>query len=102
MITVTRRLLTENEVRERLVVLASRYNVPVSCCDESAADQMSDFDALKWLSLCDQLKSATRRRFDSFADCAVPATLRSIYGVGEPPLSEEWENTPDKLIELAA
>ncbi len=102
MITVTQRFLTEEEVKEKLSLLASRYHIPDSCCDESAADQMSDFDAIKWLSLCDQLQSARRRHPDSSTGCAVPRSLRSIYRVGAHFRSEEWEESSGALIELAA
>lgn len=100
MITVTREVLSEREVREKLAALARRYHLPETCCDESAADRMSDFDALKWLSLCDMLKTARRRRQDSSTDIRVPGTLRSIYGMSAA-AAEELENRPS-LIELAA
>lgn len=100
MITVTRKLLSEDEVVERLSVLASRYHISNSCYDESVADQMSDFDAQKWLSLCDQLKTARRRRL-AVTDSAVPAAVRSIYGMA-PFQLEESEDTSSTLIELAA
>jgi hypothetical protein len=63
---------------------------------------MSDFDALKWLSLCDQWKTARRRRRDLLAVCDVPATLLSVYGVGASFISDESENTSGTMIELAA
>jgi hypothetical protein len=87
MITVKRRLLSEAEVTAALAALARRYHLPNECYGESDADQMSDFDAQKWLSLCDLLKAARRR---------------SIYGMKAPFPSEELENSSDTLIELAA
>jgi hypothetical protein len=100
MITVTREVLSEKEVRERLAALAHRYSLPDACRDESASDQMSDFDALKWLSLCDMLKAAGRRRESSSADDRVPVAFRSIYGMSGCN-SEELENR-FSLIDLAA
>jgi hypothetical protein len=59
---VTCRYLSKEDVLADLAVLATQYNVPNGCYDESAADQMSEFDALKWLSLCEFLKTARRRK----------------------------------------
>jgi hypothetical protein len=101
-ITVTRRLMSEDEVLERLHALANRYHMANSCFDEAAADHMSDFDALKWLSLCDQLKKATRGRSAFFVDCSVPAALRSIYGMETSFRLEESEDSSSTLIQLAA
>ncbi|MGA2851317.1 MAG: hypothetical protein ABSE46_20130 [Terracidiphilus sp.] len=100
MITVKRRLLSEVQVKGALDALANRYHLPNDCYDESDADQMSDFDAQKWLSLCDQLKSVRRRNPRVVNDCAIPYSLRSIYGTKAP--SKELENSSDTLIELAA
>jgi hypothetical protein len=80
MITVKRRLLSEEEVTAKLGALARLHNIPKGCYDESAADQMSDFDAQKWLSLCDLLRAARRRSHDAPASWSVPSSLRSIYG----------------------
>jgi hypothetical protein len=62
MITVTRMVVSEDELEQRLTKLAARYNLPNDYDEESAADQMSDFDAIKWLSLQDQLAAARRKR----------------------------------------
>ena len=103
MITVQRRILSEQEAVAKLAVLADRYRIQTDCYEKSAADQMSDFDAQKWLSLCEQVKAAKRRRYENPADCGVPSGLRSIYGgVKAPFRSEEPENTSDTLIKLAA
>jgi hypothetical protein len=64
MITVTRRLISEEDATAKLGVLARRYNIPNGCYDESAADRMSDFDAQKWLSLCDQ--KAAQQHYGEF------------------------------------
>ena len=102
MITVKRRLLSEAEVTAALAALARRYHLPNECYGESDADQMSDFDAQKWLSLFDLLKAARRRTPRAVTDCAIPYSLRSIYGMKAPFPSEELENSSDTLIELAA
>lgn len=99
MITVTPRILTEGEVMERLVVIARRYRLPEGCFDESMADHMSDFDALKWASLCDLLKVARESRLQELGGFCVPGMLRSKYGMQDH--SQELENTGD-LTELAA
>ncbi len=101
MITVTRRLISEEELNARKDALAHRYNIPNDCCDESAADLMSDFDAQKWLALCDMLRAARRKRHDALTSCDIPHSLRSIYGRRAPYESQELENTPDSLA-LAA
>lgn len=101
MITVTRKLLTEEEVREKLSQLARRYQIPDGCYDESTTGQMSDFDAMKWVSYCDQLKTAQRRR--RAAENDIPLGLRSIYGGMKNSFeSKEPENASDRLSELAA
>lgn len=103
MITVKRRLLTEEEAIEKLNSLARRYQVPSDFYEKSAADQMSDFDAQKWVSLCEQLKAARRRRSLGSNSCQIPSDLRSIYGGMKAPFrSEEPENTSDAYIKLAA
>lgn len=102
MITVKRSLLSEDEVKAGLAALARHYHIPKGCYEESAADQMSDFDAQKWLSLCDQLNAARQRSFSSAVDCAIPVSLRSIYGMKSPFYSRELENSEDSLIDLAA
>jgi len=102
MITVTRRLLSEKDATAKLVALARRYGIPNGFYDESAADRMSDFDAQKWVSLCDMLRAARLRRHDAPVGCDIPRALRSIYGTKAPLHSEELENTPDTLIALAA
>ncbi len=61
MITVTPNLLTDEELMERLDAIARRNHIPTGCYDESAAEHMSDFDAQKWVSLCDLLKTARNR-----------------------------------------
>lgn len=101
MITVTRRLISEEDATAKLLVLARRYHIPDGCYDEPVADRMSDFDAQKWLSLCDLLKAAQRRNPDPSSACAVPYTLRSIYGM-KAPFTVVLENSPDTLVELAA
>lgn len=101
MITVTRKLLSEDEVRQELAALARRYSLPSDCCDETAADQMSDFDAMKWASLCGFLKAATRYSDSSSENC-VPLRLRSIYGMKAPFRSKALKNVSDKLTDLAA
>jgi hypothetical protein len=102
MITVTPKLLTEEEVMERLIPLARRYHIPDGCYDHSAADRMSDFDALKWASLFDLLKAAKANRLqDACDDFCIPMSLRSIYGTQGASQPEELENTCG-LTELAA
>lgn len=102
MITVTPKLLTEGEVTARLDAIARRYQLPEGDYGEAAADQMSDFDALKWASLRDLLTAARENRMqDALGDFCIPGSLRSIYGMQDTSQSEELENTCD-LIELAA
>lgn len=101
-VTIKRSLLSETEVIAALASLADRYHIPNECYEETYADQMSDFDAQKWLSLCDQLKAAKQRTSRPVTDCAIPYSLRSIYGMKAPFRSEELENSPDTLIDLAA
>lgn len=102
MITVTRRLISEEDATAKLLVLARRYDIPNGRYDESVADRMSDFDAQKWLALCDLLKATRQRRPDPSSVCGIPHSVRSFYGMKAPFPSEELENSPDTLVELAA
>jgi hypothetical protein len=104
MITVERKLLSDVEVLERLDALARRYRIESPCYDDFEVDQMSDFDAQKWVSLCDHLRAAKRRQHEYLAGCCVPYSLKSIYGGLTSPFQsdDELENTSDRLVELAA
>jgi hypothetical protein len=100
--TVTRRLLSEDELLAKMAALAARNNVPRNCYDESAADQMSDFDAQKWLSLCDLLRSVRRPPHRASVSSGIPSSLRSIYGTWGVEEQVELENSPDERLALAA
>jgi hypothetical protein len=102
MITVTRRLLSEEEILAKLAVFAQRYHISRMHYDESVASRMSEFDALKWMSLLDLLNAVKRGNGqDSSTNSNIPYSLRSIYGMYDASRSEELENTCE-LIELAA
>jgi hypothetical protein len=100
MITVTPKLLNEEDLIERLDVIARRNQVPEGCYEESVAEHMSDFDALKWVSLCDLLRAARDRSGPPVAEYCIPRMLRSMYGLQDAS-QEELENTDD-LTKVAA
>ncbi|HVC47486.1 MAG TPA: hypothetical protein VND90_09600 [Terracidiphilus sp.] len=103
MITVERKLLSNEEVLERLGTLARRYRIEKPRYEDYEADQMSDFDAQKWISLCDHLRAARRRQSELLAGSCVPLSLTSIYGGQKSPFRpEDPDSNCDKLIELAA
>lgn len=98
MITITRRLISEHEVEKKLAALASRYDIQDTCYDESMADRMSDFDAMKWTALWDMRKTARQRNLK----CGVPPIVRSLYEKSSTSRSVELKNKDFTLDELAA
>lgn len=103
MITVKRRLVSEEEVTSKLDALARRYHIPERCYDESSGEDMSEFDALKWQSLCSQLVALKRRDCKTASGGSpVPPRFRFIYGMRHGSQPRELENSCDNLSELAA
>ena len=95
---ITRRsLVSDEEVTAKLDALARRYHLPASRYDKSIASKMSEFDALKWMSLCSKLDVLRRRRYAS--QIQIPSQFLDIYGCES---SERLENTCESLTELAA
>jgi len=103
MIITKRRVVSEGDVVAMLDELAHRYQIAWCCYDESMAERMSEFDALKWLSLCSQRVALKRRQSEAASSgFDVPSQFRSIYEKKHGSQSMELENTCDTLSELAA
>lgn len=109
MIITKRIVVSVEEVTAKLDALARHNRVAGHCYDESAADSMSEFDALKWTSLCAQRRALLEREREMpVHDWSVPLLFRSLYGaVGRcattgRSVSAHLENKNDGLDELAA
>ena len=62
--TVTmRRVVSVEDVTDKLDILARRCGIVNPRYEESEAESMSEFDALEWTSLCFQ-RSALKQRFE--------------------------------------
>ena len=84
----------------RLDVLAHRYEIVSPRYDEAESDQMSEFDALKWTSLCAQ-RAALKQREREAATCDSPAPL-FFRNLGEMQTSVKPENAEGRELGLAA
>jgi len=107
---ITKRIVVSvEEVTAKLDALARHNRVPGHCYDESAAESMSEFDALKWTALCAQRHALLEREREMpVHDSATPLLFRSFYSaVGRcattgRATSAHLENKNDGLDELAA
>ena len=103
MIITKRRVVSIEEVTAALDALARTYHIEGHCYDESASESMSEFDALKWTSLCSQRVALRQREFEAASgDWEVPSRFLIIYETKPCSTSMPLENTLDSLSELAA
>jgi hypothetical protein len=104
-VTTTRRIESTEQANEALDELARVYHVHVegNCYDESAARSMSEFDALKWTTLCAQRNALQKREYeDGPSDWKVPARFLGIYETRHCSEPVRLENTDESMSELAA
>lgn len=78
MIITKRIVVSVDEVTAKLDALARHNRVARHCYDESAADSMSEFDALKWTSLCAQRRALLERE-TPVRVWSPPLLFRSFY-----------------------
>jgi phosphoketolase len=98
-----RRVLSVEDATARLDALARPYGISAPCYEESEADSMSEFDALKWTSLCSQRIALQQRENENASrDWPIPSILRSLYGNKPSSSSMKLENTDDGQLSLAA
>jgi hypothetical protein len=103
MIITKRRAVSVEEVTKKLNSLAARYRLSRHCYDESASEEMSEFDAIKWVSLCSQRLVLQKR--ENEIPCRtweVSRQIIGIYGASRPSSSVLLENTNEGLVRLAA
>ncbi len=102
-VSTTRRVISVQQVEEALDALAREYNLRGHCYDELAGQVMSEFDALKWVTLCSQRIALRQREIEAMSSDAwcvsVPSRFLGIYEEKHP---AELENVEDTLRELAA
>lgn len=103
MMMTQRRVVSVEDATAKLDELARRNGIVNPRYEESEADSMSEFDALKWTSLCSQ-RIALRGREDETTSSGwtVPPIFRGIYGTKPPSTSKKLENTCDGPLRLAA
>jgi hypothetical protein len=96
-----RRAVSVDEVMAKLGALARRYQIAGQAYDESASELMSEFDALKWVSLCAQ-RDALHQRETARRGHEIPSQFLGIYGTTVYSPTVSLENTYDGLNKLAA
>ena len=102
------RMVSVEQVTAKLDAIASRCHVAAHCYDESAADSMTEFDALKWASLCAQRRALIEREHESASSgCVMPSPFRLVYAVNSSKVagrstSMQLENKNGGLTDLAA
>lgn len=100
MIITRRRVVTVEDATAKLDILARRYGIANPRYEESEADSMSEFDALKWISLCSQ-RIALQERENENSSRELHAIYRSLYG-HKPGAAMKLENTEEGSLSLAA
>ncbi len=98
-----RRVVSVEDATTKLDALARRCGIVNPRYEESEADSMSEFDALKWTSLCSQRAALQQRENETASrDWPMPSILRSLYGHKPSSTSIKLENTDDGQLSLAA
>jgi hypothetical protein len=102
----TRNLGSVDDLTAELDVLAQAYGIQGYFYDESAAEVMSEFDSLRWITLCAQRAALRQREFETIGrDCGFPEVPSRFLGIYETKQSAEpvpLENTEESLSEIAA
>jgi hypothetical protein len=102
----TRNLGSVDDLTAELNMLARAYGIQGYSYDESAAQVMSEFDALRWVTLCAQRVALRHREYDAMCgDCEFPQVPSRFLGIYETKHSAEpvsLENAEESLSEIAA
>lgn len=78
---IRRRLVSVDEVTKRLDALARENHLADHCYEESASESLSEFDAIKWNSLCAQRRALIERESVSInASVELPSPFVLLYG----------------------
>lgn len=94
----TRKMVSVEQVTAALDELARENQIGSHCYDESVAQQMSEFDALKWTTLCSQRRVLQQREYDSSSGgWVVPPQFLGIYEAKNCFEPVSLENTEDSL-----
>lgn len=101
MIITRRRVVSVEDATTKLNALARRCGITNPHYEESEADSMSEFDALKWISLCSQRIALQEREYEN-SSRDFPAIIRSLYGHKPGAASMKLENTEEDHLSLAA
>jgi hypothetical protein len=102
-IITKRRVISAEEATAKLDALARRHGITNPFYDESEADSMPEFDALKWTSLCSQRVALQQRENETASSGSViPSRLLGIYRTKHGITAMSLEDTIDGLNKLAA
>ena len=102
MIVTRRRVVSVEDATAKLDILARRCGIVNPRYEESEADSMSEFDALKWTSLCSQRIALLQRENEISSPYYPPSIIRSLYGPKRGSASMKLENTEEGHLRLAA
>jgi hypothetical protein len=101
-VIITRRgVVSVEDATAKLDALARRCGIEKPRYEESEADSMSEFDALKWISLCSQ-RIALQERENENSPRDLHAIYRSLYGHKPGAAAMKLKNTDDGQLSLAA
>src|ERR1039458_7304126 len=93
MIVTRRRVVSVEDATAKLDFLASRCGIVDPRYEESEADSMSEFDALKWTSLCSQRIALLQRENENSS--RVPPNFQCFYGTKHCTTSKPLVNTEE-------
>ena len=102
MIVTRRRVVSVEDATAKLDILARRCGIADPRYEESEAESMSEFDALKWTSLCSQRIALQQRENENSTRDWPPPIIWSLYGHKFGSASMELENTEEGPLSLAA
>jgi len=98
-----RRIESSEKATDALDEMARENNIVDYCYDESIARLLSEFDAMRWTTLCAQRTALLMREFEQRAnEWLVPVEFRGIYESKPCSESESLENVEESLSKLAA
>jgi hypothetical protein len=100
MIVTKRRVVSVEDATVKLGAIARRYDIVSPLYEESEADSMSEFDALKWTSLCAQ-RVALKQREKEKTPRDMSSILRMLYEHKPSSTPVKLENV-DGQLSLAA
>ena len=98
---ITRRCVASVEdATAKLDAIARRWGIESPRYVESEADSMTEFDALKWISLCSQRNALKMREKVNCTRSFSP--LQKIYMCASGSVAKELKNSEEGFLDLAA